>query len=339
MELPTNLESISKLYWAGDRSRRTAPGRPDEITVVTAFFDIDRANWNEGNIAISRFRRTVDSYFEAFARLAKLKNEMVIFIEPRLAERTLELRRANGLASVTSVVVIDDMFASALLAPVNASIRQRMTPRFHRWVVQSASPEYREPRYVLVNALKAAYVETAIRLGLVVAPQAAWIDFGYCGDDQRFDPAKPWRFEAAGKMNLFYVIELDDLPVYRIVKYGTNYFMGCHIVGPAEAWSEFAAEISLSMTSLLGADLIDDDQTLMLMAWRRNPAKYRIHAVTPPDWRVIFRRFNADVPLQDAAAQRAPHAREESALKEEMRIAMKRWEWWVKKKAAALGFR
>ncbi len=325
MNLPTSLEPISEVAWPDAAAPRRGANAmtEDDVTVVTAFFDIDRAQWREGEFKDSRFQRTVDDYFAMFARLAKLKNQMVVFTEPHLVARALELRRANGLEDRTAIVAISNLFESDLVAPVKAAVERRMTDLFRHWVVKPESPEYRESRYVLVNALKAAFVCAALDLGLVDAPQVAWIDFGYCRDDQRFDPAEPWRFDAGGKINLFHIVALDDTPITRVVRYGTVYFQGCHIVGPAQAWPAFAAEMSFNLAALLACDLVDDDQTLLLMAWRKSPESYRIHAIDSKDWFVVFRRFRSGAPIDAVDPRAGPRIRIESSLREELRLALK----------------
>lgn len=328
MNLPTSLEPVAKVAWPDAAApRRTANTMAkDDIAVVTAFFDIGRGHWREGGSKASRFQRTVDDYFAMFARLAKLKNPMIVFTEPHLVARALELRRANGLEDRTAIVAIANLFESDLVAPVKAAVERRMTDLFRHWVVRPESPEYRESRYVLVNALKSAFVCTALNLGLVDAPQVAWIDFGYCRDDQRFDPAEPWRFDTGGKINLFHIAALDDTPIPRVVRYGTVYFQGCHIVGPAQAWPALAAEISFCLAALLACDLVDDDQTLLLMAWRKNPERYRIHAVDSKDWFIVFRRFRAGAPIDAIGVRAGPRLRVESPLSEELRLALKKAE-------------
>lgn len=327
--LPLSLADLCGVYHHADV--HAAPAAWTESTVVTAFFDIGREGWRETETAPSRFRRDVEHYFQQFGRLAKLRNPMVVFVAPEHAARVLALRRNFGLERQTSVVTIEKLFDQPLLEGIAAETKKRMTPRFRRWVLHPEFPEYREPLYVLVNALKAAFVNTAIDLDLVHTAQSAWVDFGYCHDDERFDPGESWRFDAGDRMNLFYLTELDELPIYRIVRYGTVYFQGCHVVGPTSAWRSFAKEIARAHDALLGSDLVDDDQTLMLMAWRRDPTQYRIHGVTSDDWRVLFRRFNIQKALEDVRPPAAPRAREESPLKEEMRLELKRWEWRLKR--------
>jgi protein YibB len=336
MHLPTSLESIARIAWPDPSapSRATPVMAADDITIVTAFFDIGRGQWGES--MGPRFRRTVDDYFGMYARLAKLKNPMVVFTEPRFVARALELRRANGLEDRTTIVAVENLFDCDLIAPVNAAVERRMSDLFRYWVVKPESPEYREPRYVLVNALKSAFVCTALNLGLIEAPQVAWIDFGYCRDDQRFDPSEPWRFDTGGKMNLFHIVALDDTPIYRVIRYGTVYFQGCHIVGPAQAWPALAVEMSFNLAALLACDLVDDDQTLLLMAWRKSPESYRIHAVDASDWFVVFRRFRSGAQVDAVAARTGPRVRVESSLREELRLALKRMEKWFKPKLKRL---
>jgi hypothetical protein len=188
------------------------------------------------------------------------------------------------------------------------------------------APEYREPRYVLVNALKSAFVNAAADLGVIEAAQVAWVDFGYCQDDTPFDRTRPWRFDAGDRINLFHVAALDSQPITRVVRRGDVYFQGCHIVGPTGAWRAFAREIADALEALLACDLIDDDQTMLLMAWRRDPARYRVHGVAPSDWRVLFRRFNVETPLESVAPPPLRNAPAGTPFGEEFKLEMKRWE-------------
>jgi protein YibB len=321
MILPPNLSSIAKQVWpppgAPALSDRLPKG-PLDIAVVTAFFDTDRERWRTAHL-----RRTNERYFEYFAHLAKLRNHLIVFTEPQFAWRVLESRRAHGLEDLTVVFEIADLFECELLAPLVSKFQERMNDRFHRFTWQPELPEYWEPRYVLINALKSAFVCTALDRRMIVAPQVAWIDFGYCRDGKRFDPERPWRFDTGGKINLFQVNPLDDSPIFQVVRSGTVYFHGASIVGPASAWPEFAREISLSLGALLECGLIDDDQTLLLMAWRRDPSKYVIHPVTRADWFVVFRRFDVTSPQETAILDALRQYSPQPAWLEEARVALR----------------
>jgi protein YibB len=333
---PTDLLDFARVY-----ARPSAPLEVSdtlESVIVTGFFDLRRADWVGGEGVASNFRRSVDSYFGWFAHLARLKNPFVVFTEPEFAERVVALRRDCGLEARTSVVVIERLFETPTLARPLAEAASRMTPRYWRWLLHPEFPEFREPRYVVMTALKPALVHTAIRLGLAAAAQTAWIDFGYCRDDQRFDAAKPWRFDAGERLNLFCVAAPDDRPIPLVVRIGAPYMQGCHMVGPTSSWADFAAELAHAFDALIACDLVDDEQTLMLMAWRRDPGRYVLHGVTHEDWRVLFRRFNCDAPQEIVHPARAPMSLDESPFRTEIRIALKRLEWRFKRWRAKLGY-
>jgi hypothetical protein len=137
---------------------------------------------------------------------------------------------------------------------------------------------------------KFSIVTSAIEMGLVDTTDLAWIDFGYCRDDARFDRTRPWSFDCRDKVHLFYVEAPDDRPIFDIVRSGTTYFQGGHIVGPATRWAEYRELIDDAFRSLLDCGIPDDEQTAMLMAYRRAPHLFQTHAVDPADWFVIFRQ-------------------------------------------------
>jgi len=333
--LPLSLSDYARVLWAPPHAQDAAD--PFESTIVTGFFDLRRADWVGREGEPSNFRRTTDEYFDWFDRLARLKNPFVVFTDPESGSRVLESRRSHGLEDRTAVVTIQGLFEAPPVANIVAEAGKRMTAQFRRWLLHPEYPEFREPRYVVLTALKPTFANTAIELGLVNTAQLAWIDFGYCRDDQRFDPTKPWRFDAGDRMNLFHVTELDDQPIPRVVRLGTPYMQAGHIVGPTLAWAPFAEEIARALDALLACDLVDDEQTLMLMAWRRDPSKYRLHAVSRGDWRIVFRRFNCETPLERVRADPAPKRRDESPLMQEIRIALKRLEWRIKRWRGKLG--
>jgi len=63
-----------------------------DITIVTAFFDIGRGDWTPEAGFPHYLQRSTDTYFERFATLAKLENEMFIFCERQHFDRIRDLR-------------------------------------------------------------------------------------------------------------------------------------------------------------------------------------------------------------------------------------------------------
>jgi len=266
-----------------------------EVTIVSAFFDIGRGKWGGkiGNHAIPGWLvRSNETYLDRFTDLAPLQNQMIIFTQAAFAEAIFEIRRSHNLDDLTSVVVCDELFGpTGLLADRVDLLRSRMRVELHNFVLDAGCPEYWNADYVMLNALKSVFVCTAIRLKLIGCSQAAWVDFGYCRDNHRFEPGGAWLFDCGDRMNLFYIRAPDERPIFDIVRTGDVYFQGCHIVGPVGYWPRFSELIDEAIVSLLKCGLVDDDQTALLMAYRRTPGLFRIHAVDPSDWFVLFRNF------------------------------------------------
>ena len=271
-----------------------------DVSIVSAFFDIGRGSWpeNVNGLAVPQWLvRSTDTYFAWFDNLARLKNQIVVFTEKKFAAPILEIRKRHGLEAMTSIMVCDDLFGpDGRLAQLGTRFQARMRPELHAFVLNPGCPEYWNADYVMINALKSVFICEAIKLGLNAHQQVAWIDFGYCRDDRRFDCSTPWRFDCGDRMNLFYIREPDDRPIFDIVRTGDVYFQGCHFVGPARSWFCFKELMDEAMASLLACGLVDDDQTTILMAYRRAPELFRIHAVDPSDWFVVLRDFSTPCP-------------------------------------------
>ena len=71
------------------------------ISIVTAFFDIGRGEIGEGYP--DYLRRTNDTYFEHFSRLAVLENEMVVFTSEEHRDRIMKLREGKP----TKLIIIN----------------------------------------------------------------------------------------------------------------------------------------------------------------------------------------------------------------------------------------
>jgi protein YibB len=283
-------------FWSGILNSPTHNDdtiKSDDISIVTAFFDIGREAWGDQNPIHIRHKRSVNLYLSYFSRLSEIKNQVIIFIDENLAQKVLDMRKANGLADKTVIFTSKNFFLVDEILKITRRIQAIMNSKFHDYVWNKSAPEYNDPKYVLVNAFKTFFATYAIDKKIVTSPQVAWIDFGYCRDNDRFNCNIPWRFNAQNKMNLFYILSLNDEPVFSIVKEGDVYFQGGHLIGNHSNWIDFKKEIDISFSSLMDCGFIDDDQTLILMAYRRNPSSYIIHPVDSSDWHIIFKYFNS----------------------------------------------
>jgi protein YibB len=292
--LPNDLEKLICPAWRPNFITKDAA--PHGVSIVTAFFDLGRNEWHgevSGRPIHGSQRRSNEQYLAWFNNLARLKNQMIIFTERKFVAPILEMRRKHGLEPETSVMVCDGLFApNGPLARTIRLIEQLIQPEFQAFVRDPALPEYWNANYIMMTHLKTVLVCSAIKLGLNLHRQIAWMDFGYCRDDQRFDVDVPWQFDCRGRMNMFYMREPDSRPIFDIVRTGDVYFQAGIIVGLAEHWFRFIQLMDEAMGSLLACGLVDDEQTAMVMAYRRAPNLFRINAVDSSDWFSVLRNFH-----------------------------------------------
>ena len=78
------------------------------------------------------------------------------------------------------------------------------------------------------------------------------------------------------KITMFSLKDDDNKPIFRIVQSYEVYIMGAPFILPSKLAAKFWNLINDSANSLLDCGFMDDDQTLMLMAYRKAPDLFDI---------------------------------------------------------------
>jgi protein YibB len=268
----------------------------DNITIVTAFFDIGRSTWTPDKGLPHYLYRETLTYFDRFSIMAMLENDMIIFTTADLVDKVKECRK--GKEDKTHVIAVDyqDEFKELRLAIAsvqsNPDYQNMINPN------QKRNPEYWSADYVLVNLLKSHFVNRAINLGHVDTELAAWVDFGYCRNKDEFIKGNEWKYDFnPDKMTLFRLKEFDTSRTIQdlIINNDVHMTGGC-IVGGKKVWPLFDHLIQHSFNELYNHNMIDDDQTYLLMASLLKPELFDIHNVTHgEDWlrhNSVFKKYN-----------------------------------------------
>jgi protein YibB len=272
----------------------------NDISVVTAFYDIGRGNLpkvKHGRELPFYQHRSVNQYFDFFSNLAKLQNEMVIYTTPDFEDKVKTIRKNVGLEELTKVVIADSYLPERyeLIKPMVQKVMD--DPAYYGKVVNPQLIEYWHADYVLVNIFKAWYVTDAIEKGLISNDLTAWIDFGYVRDDKTIPASNRWTYNFdREKIHFFnqYTIH-KERPIDNIIYTGDVYIQGCHIVAGTKKWELLKQLVLKNLEVLLQNNLIDDDQTLLLMSYLTSPQDFQLHIADPNDWFRIFRIFNDQI--------------------------------------------
>lgn len=263
------------------------------IAIITAFYDIGRAEWGTRPGVPEWLARSVQDYFACFERLARLDNELIIFTEEKFRDRVLAIRAQHGKQDKTRVLCRDIFVKYREDLDKISSVMKRLD--FVDGVKMPYCPEYWEPRYVLINYLKSAFASEAIESGQITSSLVAWLDFGYCRNRFILPPSMRWDYLFSDKIHLFNIRLLDDADIIGIIKSNTVYFQGCHIVASQQKWPELRKLMRRSFDALIAQNLIDDDQTMLLMSYREAPELFETHFVNTSgiaNWFVVMREYN-----------------------------------------------
>lgn len=245
-----------------------------EITIVSAFFNINRSNW-------AKFGRSDEQYFEYFKLWGKIKNKLVVYVETEeLKNRIVEFRMSLGLGEKTKVVLVTNY--QTIDSDLYDSIKKiTMNKEQQEFRTKPKNPEVWNCDYDYIMLLKMWCVQDAVQKGYANGT-VAWVDFGYLhGGKSSIDPKSDfnflWSYDFDDKINVFLIQDLDDKPIFEIVQNMDTYIMGTILVAPDNLWNTFWLAMRNNMIGLNKCGLVDDDQTIILMCYRENPNLFTVH--------------------------------------------------------------
>lgn len=272
----------------------------NKISIVTAFYDIGRGDWKttvekNGGPLPHYLERSVEKYIDHFTRMCELENEIIVFTSAELATK-LE-------AISPKIKVVEYDYFNIHLKTREQIEKIQTDPKFIRRInpYQVRNPEYWSKDYVGVTSLKAFFVSESYRRGLITNEWAAWVDFGYCRDEEHVPKSKKWDFDfTPGKMHFFNYRDPEKSRAMEQIQLAVLnnivYIIGGVFVGEKEQWQMLEKAMDESQRTLFENELVDDDQGLLLMSYFRQPEKYELHKMdlNAPleEVRSIFRKFN-----------------------------------------------
>ena len=265
------------------------------ISIVTAFYDIGRGNWSPENGFPSYLQRTTETYIERFSYMSQLNNEIVVFATE---DTNKKLRRFNSKNNI-KFIDFDLIKTFSELRNRIHSIQKNENYQKRISSQQRINPEYWNPDYVLVNFMKSYFVNKAISDKHISNDLAAWIDFGYFRTEEKIPGSKSWSYDFdPSKIHLFNYKAYDNTSIETIIANNIVYILGAQIVGGKSAWPKFEDTMKKQMKTLFDNNLVDDDQTLLLMTSIAEPKLIELHNI--PDHQlgldpfVLFSHFNKD---------------------------------------------
>ena len=253
--------------------------KQEELTIVTAFFDIGRGDMDYDNCEPRSFGRYLN-YFKAWARL---KNDMVVYTQKGLGKKIMEVRDEYGLSDKTTIIEIDNIF----------SVEPDLLSRMEKVEKDDGYLDFRFFPYEISNNAKYNYIMLMKYYFLKDVSERyrksgnlAWIDFGFNHGGDCYTNPEEFSFELKSKSKIdkiqLYVLpgkNVDKINPIRSLQYQSEHIEGALIVCPAVMSADFYKECVDAMDALLRVGCMDDDQQLLLMAYRNRPELFETKTV------------------------------------------------------------
>ena len=260
------------------------------ISIVTAFFDIGRGDWTPDKGLPHYLQRTTDTYVDRFSHLATLNNELVIFTSQELVEKIQS--KCTERTAPTHIIAID--FKNQFQEQRDLISKIQKDPNFQKMInpYQVKNPEYWSADYVLVNYLKTFFAEYAIKENFASNDLVAWMDFGYCREKSTLYGKTEWTFDfEEDKIHFFDYKLYNGQPIQTIIANNDVHILGAKIVAGKNMWPKLRELIGGAFKNLTDANLIDDDQTMMLMANLYQPEIFKLHRIEESNPFVMFKNY------------------------------------------------
>lgn len=231
------------------------------------------------------------SYFDY---LAQLDNDMIIFTSPEFEQKILELRQGKPTQVLLFAFKNQLQYHRQWIEKIQNSKEfiEKINPK------QRGNIEYRSADYVMINNMKAFFVNQAINANLVKTKLVAWVDFGYCRSAETLANVKRWQFDFNTEKVHFFSInkrvgKIDSLDkVLDFIFNNRVYIIGGAIVATPQKWQQFIRLLHKNQKELLKMNVIDDDQGLYVMCLWKCPTLFQINFLGKKQWFSLFRKYD-----------------------------------------------
>lgn len=253
-----------------------------EITLVTCFFDLGRGNEKDENL-----RKTPEKYLSAFRRWARIQNHLIVYTDAAGAKAVREIRAEFGLEEKTTIMQIDDLFGLEpdLYKRMEKAAKRKEFLDF-RYFPEAFS---NNPQYDYLWMMKYYFMNDALNKNLL-SEQVVWIDFGfdhggllyYDEEDFNFN----WEYDFGDKIHIFCLFDPDTVANIQMLQYQVDCVEGSMYGLPRNRVADFWVLVRNAMEALLALDCVDDDQMLVLMAYKARPELFEVHVT---DWQMAMK--------------------------------------------------
>lgn len=248
-----------------------------ENTVVTAFFDINRKDMGlDGN------RRGFEEYLKYFDFWARLQNNLIIYTQSIFVQDIMAVRKKYGLEDSTQFVVIDDYCAieSEIYNKMN-KIEQDGIWKQWRLNINAMSNVARYDYVMFLKYWTINDAKTRFNLSGIIS----WIDFGFNHLNACYAVSEEFSFYwepelYKGKVCIFSLFDPDCTDSIKALFTQQDCILGPIFYMDADCAEQLYLIMRRVLEALLMIGIIDDDQGVLLLAYKNKPELFSVRRST-----------------------------------------------------------
>jgi hypothetical protein len=275
-----------------------------DITLITMFFDIGRANWP------GEFKRDVSFYVDSFKQYLQYPHKMVCFIDDRFMDQVLQQYisspyknkqfipinrtwlnnniRAWSVIENDRAIMESDEYKTKLLGRLKVMYPNGVPMENVR---NHMCPENLFPEYNVINHSKIDLIAYAIENGYVTTPYTGWSDFGYFNTYHRDGSQLPQSTIDTKKLQSNKItfclrrrIIPEDFNMHWTMFFGHELFIGAFYAGPTLLMKTFQQLYHTCIDEMHKEGVTDDDQHVYIQCFFRKPECMHLAIFENQDW-------------------------------------------------------
>ena len=282
-----NKNILDTKYYTMTTNHNFNNGDVKEITLVTAFFDIDRGNWTEKS-------RSVDNYLDSFLNYLNVDYKMIVFIDDRYIDKILNNQKNKQFIPINRKWLNNNIWAWAQLA----RDRKIMESQYYRNLVgNSINPENNYSEYNIINHSKIDFINYAINNNLTT-DFICWVDFGYHFSIlKNIETLFPRNILDITKFNTNKInfcvrnkLSINDYNFIYTLQNAPEKFTGSFFGGPKDLLIQFNELYHKALNELYINGITDDDQHVYLRCFFKNSELFELF-ISETEWPNALKYF------------------------------------------------
>jgi len=275
-----------------------------DITLVTAFFDIGRQNWKNHD-----FKRTADFYIDSFLTYLNYPYKMVCYIDDRYINRVLEVYEASKYQNKQFIPINQEWLNNNIHAwnliendrqILNSDryknfLKGRLPLMYPEGVPETNVREHLCPEniyaeYNIVNHSKIDFIMHAIKNNYINTYFTGWSDFGYFNTYHSDNSPLPTGLIDTTKLDnnkisicLRRRVLEEDKDMFFTLLYAYELFIGAFYAGPTHIMERFQQLYHDCVIEMYKNGVSDDDQHVYIHMYKYDPDIFKL-CIFGGDW-------------------------------------------------------